>query len=45
MAKDLPLYCFSVEDLWFYVTLSTRCSVHFQHKFNYNYDLTNIWEE
>lgn len=45
VAKELPLYCFSVEDLWFHVTLSTGCSVHFQHKFNYNYDPINIWKE
>lgn len=45
MAKELPLYCFSVEDLWFHVTLSTGCSVHFQHKFNYSYDPINTWEE
>lgn len=26
-------------------TLSTGCSVHFQHKFNYNSHPINIWEE
>lgn len=34
-----------LQDLWFHVTLSTECSVHFQHKFNCNYDPINIWEE
>lgn len=38
-------HCTAVEDLWFHVTLSTGCSVHFQHKLNYNYDPINIWEE
>lgn len=38
LARDLPLFCFSEEDLWFHLTLSMGCSVGFQHIFNYGYD-------
>lgn len=45
VAKDLPPLCFSKEDLQFHMKQSTGCSVFFQQKFSYNYDIINIWEE
>lgn len=45
VAKDLPPFCFSEEDLRFHRKLSTGCFVCFQQKFSYNYDQINIWEE
>ena len=45
LAKDLPPFCFSEEDLRFHVKRSTGCFVRFRHKFNYSYDEINIWEK